>query len=566
MNDTDFKLFVVDDNENDRFTLIHRLRRQGFRDIDAAENGRQALEMMRREAYDLLLLDIMMPDVDGYQVLVEMKGDERLRDIPVVMISAIDDVRSVARCIKLGADDYLHKPFDPVLLGARVEACLEKKRLRDLERLYLKSHDLLTGLPNRSQFIEWLGRATGRHWRKEALSAVLRINLDGGRGVNEGLGRAAGDQLVLAQSRRLASCVPQGDILARLEGMELAVLLQEELARPLDVQGHEVSMTAAVGITFGLKDYDTPEELLREADLAVEGAEAEGDSDGKKKGRFQVFDPDMHERAMERLMLESELGKALVRNELALFYQPIVRLQSRRIAGFEALMRWRHEERGLVSPAEFIPLAEESGLIVPMGNWALEEACGQAATWHRIFGEAGDLIMSVNVSARQLATSGFLNQVKGTLAKTGLPASRLKVEMTETLLMEDPERAEISLQALKTLGVRQAIDDFGTGYSSMSYLQRFPFNTLKIDRSFVRHLTDSQGTREIVRLMIMLAHSLGMDVVAEGVETTEEAVLLMDLGAEYGQGYLFARPMEAEAAEAMLAEQGAGRTATASCR
>lgn len=575
MTEASFRILVVDDSEDNRFTLMQRLQRLGYGDVAAAENGRQALERLRSDQFDLVLLDVMMPVMDGYRVLEEIKRDERLRHMPVVMISAIEDVESVARCIELGAEDYLSKPFDPTLLRARVGACVERKRLRDVERAYSRLHDPLTGLPNRSHFVDRLERALRRYQRHRDLFAVVRVNLDRFHAIIESLGRQAGDELLLTQSRRIADCLPPDDIAARLDGPEFVVLLsdlrhasdaitftkllQRRLAEPLSIREHEITMAAVIGIAFGKTDYDCAEDLLRDADIAADRAKSADRAKAGGDSGFKLFDSDMHARALKRLSLESELRKAVERDELRLVYQPIVSLKTRRISGFEALMRWHHPERGVISPAEFIPLAEETGLIVPMGAWAIEEACGQAATWQRQVGDAGRLTISVNVSSRQFAMQTLPEHVERVLARSGLSSAQLKIEITESLLMDDPDRAETTMQMLKDIGVRCVIDDFGTGYSSLSYLQRFPFDTLKIDRTFVAGMAGSRSTQEIVRLVIMLAHGLGMEVVAEGIETVEQATLLAGHGAKYGQGFLFARPMDADAAAAMLADQTTGR-------
>lgn len=568
MSGTDFKILVVDDNENNRFTLTERLRRQGYTNIAVAEGGKRALEIIRDGPCDLVLLDVMMPDLDGQQVLERMKADAALRHVPVIMVSAIEDIDIVANCIRMGAEDFLTKPFNPTLLQARVGASLEKKRLRDLEQAYLASFDILTGLPNRAQFLQRLGGVIRRHQRTNEIFAVLRVDLDRFNTVIESLGRAAGDELLVAQARRIVECLPTDDVVTRLDGCQFAILLQDlkhitdavclasfvqrEVATPMTVHEHEVNSTATVGIAFSTTGYESPDDMLRDADLAAIRAASAGNN------RFEVFDRDLHAEALELLKLEAELRKALGRGELSLVYQPIVSLATRRIEGFEALLRWQHPEHGLIPPSKFIPLAEETGLIVPMGAWALEEACSQTVNWQRDFGE-NDVTISVNVSSRQFAEPTLVARIGNVLDKTGLQGQHLKVEVTESLLLDDPERAEATLHELGVCGIGRSIDDFGTGYSSLSYLQRFPFNTLKIDQTFVRSLSSDETTEEIVRLVIMLAHSLGMDVVAEGVETSEEADILTRHGAEYGQGYFFARPMGAESAGALLAQQQASR-------
>jgi diguanylate cyclase (GGDEF)-like protein len=424
-------------------------------------------------------------------------------------------------------------------------------------------HDSLTELPNRTLLADHLRLAIERARRHpEHLFAVLFLDLDRFKNINDSLGHAAGDRLLVETARRLEHCSRPSDTVARLGGDEFAVLLdgldsagdavrvaervQEELMRPFHLGGHEVYTAASIGITLSTHGYDDPENVLRDADTAMYRAKEKG------KARYELFDAEMHADALARLRLENDLRRAVEHREFEVYYQPVVTLSTGRLSGFEALVRWRHPERGMVSPAEFIPLAEETRLITEIGGWVLDEACRQLSEWRELIPSQQHLSVSVNLSSKQLTQPGFAERVRRTLRETGLPAHCLKLEITESAVMENAETAASLLAQLRALGIHLSIDDFGTGYSSLSYLHRFPVDTLKVDRSFVAKMTDNSENGEIVRTIITLASNLGMCVVAEGVETEEQHARLEALGCEYGQGYLYSKPVEAEAALAFI--------------
>lgn len=466
-------------------------------------------------------------------------------------------------------------------------------------------HDALTGLPNRAKF-GWLlasQQARASRGKKDDSCAVLFLDLDSFGAVSGSLGDQRGDELLVAIAKRLHECVRGAGAVARVEGDAFAILLKNindasaatgvaerlhgELARPFHHSGLEVFITASTGIAVGAS-ADAPD-LLRNAQTAMYRARAQG------RGRYQVFQAAMQGDGAKRLLLEADLRRAIDRQEFVVFYQPFVCLSSGKIAGFEALVRWKHPQRGMVFPGEFIPVAEETGLIVPLGALVMREACRQMRQWHEQFsGKAGELDrgeaeeisncessgrdarnrvsnsvaeesvgfhspaplnISVNLSGKQFSHAGLIAEVEQTLQETGLEASSLKLEITESVVMDNIESALAMLSQLKALNVQLGIDDFGTGYSSLSYLHRFPTNTLKVDRSFVSRLESGSEYVEIVRAIVTLAHNLGMDVIAEGVETAQQLAVLRELGCEYAQGYLFAKPVPAEAAEAMLASK-----------
>ncbi len=414
-------------------------------------------------------------------------------------------------------------------------------------------HDPLTDLPNRALFMDRAGRATARARRHQEAVAVLFLDLDRFKVVNDSLGHEAGDQLLLAVADRLRACLRPEDTAARLGGDEFVVLIEditdvndasrvaeriaEALRAPFYVAEHEVYTSASIGIAVSTTTGDRPDDLLRDADAAMYRAKHRGGS------HYQVFDKRMNQRALEHLELETDLRRAIERDEFLLVYQPIVGLATRQAVGVEALLRWRHPQRGHVSPGEFITLAEETGLILPIGEWALRQACRQARLWQLQFPNASTPSISVNLSARQFQQPNLVQTVAEVLEETGLSPHCLVLEITESVIMEDAESTNVTLRQLKNLGVQLAVDDFGTGYSSLSYLKRFPVNFLKIDRSFISGLGSDAEDSAIVRAIVTLAKTLGMAVTAEGVETEGQMYLLQELECDRAQGYCFSRPL-----------------------
>ena len=448
-----------------------------------------------------------------------------------------------------------------VLLGSVLrERELAEQRLRDQA-----IHDSLTGLPNRVLFMERLRYADARaKRRKDYLFALLFLDLDGFKLLNDSLGHSMGDLLLVQTAQRLKNCLRPEDIVARLGGDEFGILLEDlgepaeaervcrrihkELAEPYQLEGHEMFITASIGIALSTTGYQRPEELLRNADTAMYQAKA------TRKGHHEIFDNRMHEQVLGRLNVEADLRRALEYQQFVVHYQPIVALESGKITGCEALMRWNHPDRGLVCPAEFIPIAEETGLILPMGDWILQTACAQNKAWQQAGFPA--LRMSVNVSARQLNQRRFARSVAKALRDTGLDPHFLELEVTESILMENPEVTSRAFNELAHVGVKIAVDDFGTGYSSLSYLRRFPLHTLKIDQFFVSSLSKGEaGSTEIIAALIMLARSLKLEVTAEGVESEDQAALLRSLKCSRGQGFFFSRPIDPEAFTKFLQEQ-----------
>lgn len=426
-------------------------------------------------------------------------------------------------------------------------------------------HDALTGLPNRTLLSDRLGQALARMARNPQLSfALATFNLDRFRVVNESLGLGAGDDLLLAVARRLENRLRPGDTLARLDADNFAVLLEdtrsveeaeanverlrEVIDQPFTMGGHEVFTSARIGIVMGERGYQASD-MLRDAELAMQRAKRDG-------GRVMQFNKSLRREAVGLMEAETDLRRAIERDGVAVYYQPIVDLGSGRVAGFEALARIDHPERGIIPPSEFIGIAEDTGLIVPLCRQVMAQACARTADWQSRFGLAGQLSVSVNLSARNVADDGLYGMLGDVLRESQLPAHNLRVEITESLMMANPELMTQTLARLKSLGIGLALDDFGTGYSSLSHLRRFPLDTLKIDRSFVLRMISEARDQELVRIIVILAHTLGLDVVAEGVESAEHAAGLRALRCEYAQGFHYAAPLPAEEAEALLRNGG----------
>jgi len=442
-----------------------------------------------------------------------------------------------------------------------------RRRLARRERVERRQrhealHDALTGLPNRLLFMERLDRAARRAERRAGSFAVVLLDLDNFRVVNDSLGHTAGDELLVAVARRLSGCARAEDTVARLGGDEFAFLLEriespadaarvaeralEALSTAIDISGYEVFTSASFGIALSDNGSTRPEFLLRSADLAMGRAKAGG------RARFAVFDPGMHADALERLRLETDLRRAVEKQSFELHYQPIIALGDGRIVGFEALVRWRHPDRGLIAPATFIGVAESTGLIVSLGAWVLTEACRQLRTWNELFPDRAPLTMAVNVSVRQLVRADFVQVVANALQQHKVDPTRLHLELTESVLIEQPEVAIERLRSLKDLGVQVHLDDFGMGYSSLGVLDRLPLNAVKIDRTFVSAMDREQRFAQLVRTILALAASLNLEVIAEGVSGDAHLTALRNLGCTYGQGYLFSPAVDASAVRAML--------------
>ncbi len=550
-------LLLLEDSPNDAELILAVLQEAGFELISRRVDSQADYLRELNQPPDFILSDFSMPQFTARDALRLMQ--ERGLEIPFIVVSGCIGEEMAVECMKAGATDYLMK--DRLgRLGHSVTQALDRKRLiedkRQAEqRLFLETfHDSLTGLPNRALFLDRLDRVYQQSRRQSShLFAVLSLNLDGFRVIRDSLGPAAADRLLIEVSQRMLRRVRSADTVARMEGDEFAFLLdnlkalsnatrvadrlQQEFAAPFTVQDQQIVLTASMGLTCCNAEYESGEELLRDATTAMHRAKASG------RTGFVIFDPAMHAQVMGRLKLEADLRRALERQEFRLEYQPIVALTSDQVAGFEALLRWEHPEHGLTRPDAFLEMATELGLMPKIGEWSLREACRQLTVWHAEFPQIRPLTMSVNFSLRHFADADVAALVNEVLLATGVNPSSLKIEITESDMMQNPDAVTGVLKQLASQRVQTCLDDFGTGYSSLSYLQQLPIAFLKIDQSFVRRLGADDDALAIVKTIIVLAHQLGRQVIAEGVETPEQLTILRAMGCEYGQGYLFAKPM-----------------------
>lgn len=554
-------VLIIDDDSTARTALEMLLKPEGYC-LAFATNGFEGLNKARALRPDLILLDVMMPGLHGFDVCRRLRQEPQLAELPVVMVTALDDRDSRLEGLEAGADDIISKPYDRAELKARVRTITRLNRYRRLleteEQLArLANYDTLTGLPNRNLLHERLLQAIVRAERQKEILVLFYIDLDGFKQINDSLGGGFGDHLLRKVSQRLQSCAEKGDTVARMTSDEFVILLEPEqgalreqdignnarqflevVSMPMMLGEHELTVTASLGIALYPNDADSPESLLKQADIAMSRAKAQG------KGKYQFYTVQMNETAMERLILENQLRKTLSRNELRIYYQPQVNLNSREIIAVEALLRWEHPNGYLVPPGEFIPLAEEIGLIISMGTWVLRTACRQVKQW--LDSGLPQLRLAVNVSTLQFQQMDWVQTVKNILIETRLPPGLLELELTESLFLQKDIHGVKTLDMLtelRRIGVRIALDDFGTGYSSLSYLKRFRVDTLKIDQSFIRDVAHDPDDAALVTAIIAMAHSLRLDVTAEGVETEEQLEFLLRHRCDHVQGYYFSRPL-----------------------
>ncbi len=451
----------------------------------------------------------------------------------------------------------------PQRMAGSVEDVTARKRVEE-QLIQGALYDGLTGFPNRALLLDRAKRALVRSRKSPGMNyvGVILLDIDRFKLVNDSLGHEAGDELVVAVGQAVEECLNARDTIARLGGDEFAILMEgysdinvftrmtesvmSRIAQPMKLRGQQLYVTVCAGVAISERVQDQAEDLLRDAEAAMYKAKARG------KGHHMLYNPGMHEYAVAHLEMESALRRAVEREEFRVYYQPIVEVETGRLAGFEALARWQHPEKGIVAPAVFIPLAEETGIIIDVGRMVLRDSCRHLARWRATHPECGDLWISVNLSVKQFAMHDIVDQVRSVLYETGLPGECLKLEITESVIMDNSSDVSQKVVGLKEMGIRLSIDDFGTGYSSLSYLHQFPFDTLKIDRSFVMRLGDAPERTAIVRTIVQLAQNLGMETVAEGVETRFQLGVLRSMGCRYGQGYLFAKPIPHDEAETWL--------------
>ncbi len=568
------KLLLVEDNPADAQFLAASLRRQRAGDVELVNVPTLALatEQLALDKFDVVLLDLNLPDGSGTQCLDAIQAVDS--EVPIVVLSGQDNEDFAVSILNKGAQDYLVKwEGQGRTILRSIRYAIERKK-SDLRLNYLAQYDPLTGIPNRQFFNDQLNRATARARRDGRKVTLLFHDQDEFKVVKETLGHDAGDRLLKEVADRIRRSVRLGDVVARLGGDEFAVMLEglssprdvealatgllEIIAQPYQIADRQLRITTSIGITVYPSDHADTQMLLKNADIAMYQAKENG------RNNFQFFHERMHAELVAYHELERDIREALQLGQFHLVYQPKVNVHINRLQGLEALLRWNSPRRGNVSPASFIPVAEESGHIIPLGYWVLTEVCRTLQSWQKSGLEP--VPVSVNVSARQFQQPDFHKRVAEVLAQHSIDPSLIEIELTEGLVMEDIETAQRELAQLKEIGLRISIDDFGTGYSCLSYLRRFPIDVLKIDRSFVQEIGHSRDGESIIDAIISLARSLRLETVAEGVETSAQLNYLVDRGCHVAQGFLFGKPMEMGLIEPLLTALAAGDTDSTAVR
>ncbi|MGB3788629.1 MAG: EAL domain-containing protein [Phormidesmis sp.] len=583
------RILIVDDTPINLFILSKLLVGEGYQVIQAS-GGIEAIALAQAHQPVLILLDIMMPDMDGYEVCKQLRAKSATSNIPVIFLSALDAPFDKVRAFHSGAADYVTKPFQSEEVIARVRLQVElrlarkrqeqinteleqrvKQRTQLLEQaqhqmLELALSDRLTRLPNRLSFLKRLAEVMARaQIHPQAAFAVLFFDCDRFKRINDSLGHHIGDQLLKGVAYRLSNLqqkYAEIDMVARFGGDEFGLLLldvsdrtnvvalaenvSQLLAQPFVLAGHSIFINVSIGIVWGDDSYVAAEHLLRDADVAMYKAKE------STCLTYCWFESSMRRLAMKLLHLETGMRRALQKEEFELHYQPIVDIERMTVVGFEALVRWHHPTEGLIPPNEFIPFAEETGFIVELGAQVLEMACTQIAAWEKAGVINDEITVSVNIAAQQLLQPSILQHVENCLESTGISAHRLRLELTERSVIEDHGLVDSILQALKQRNIGLSIDDFGTGYSALSYLHKLPVDCLKVDRSFVKPITDDPESLGIVPLIVSMAETMNMEVVVEGIEDTTQLRQLQKLGCQYAQGYLFQRAVTADKVAALL--------------
>jgi diguanylate cyclase (GGDEF)-like protein len=555
-------IMMVDDEPTTTDVLTAFLEDAGYWNFVATDRSAEAIDLLEATWPDVLLLDLMMPDVSGFDILTAMRADDKLKHVPVIVLTSSTDADTKLKALELGATDFLSKPVDPSELVLRLRNTLTAKAYQD----QLAYYDPLTGLPNRRMFMERMDWQLKNAKRDDQKVALLYLGLDRFKQINDSFGLRGGDILLKQVAQRLEQSIRESDYisrsapgeawtnLSRLGGDEFSLLLHgiqrvenaalvarriiSALAEPFHLEGNEVFVTPSIGIAGYPNDATERDLLLKQAVGAMDYA--------KQKGRntYKFYSKQIDANCLEQLTMQNQLRKALDNGELLLHYQPEMDLESGRVIGAESLLRWNHPSLGTVPPNKFIPLMEELGLIGPVGEWVIHEACRQNKAWQ----SAGldPIKIAANVSAQQFRQQNFASALQEALKTSGLDPRFLALELTESIIMGNAERNIDVLHEIKEMGVTLAVDDFGTGYSSLAYLRKFPLDELKIDRSFLTDIHTNSDDATIVEAIIGMAHTLGLSVVAEGVETEDQLTFLRQKGCDRGQGYLIGKPFPAE--------------------
>jgi diguanylate cyclase (GGDEF)-like protein len=548
------KVLVVDDDAFSRTVVAKKLAK--LAEVVEAEDGQSAMSHLSTSGVvDLAIVDLEMPNINGVELIRQIRAQTALKHIPIIVLTANETRGGLENALMAGATSFLLKPLNWDAFGEHIRHILELAYRAG----HMALHDSLTGLPNRVLLNERLEHALN-FGKPDSIVATYILDLDQFKHVNDTLGHPTGDKLLKMVADRLQLIIRSMDTVARMGGDEFALVLAdatkqadvdavanriiEVVSEPYEINGRQVVIGTSVGIAIGRPSQGLlPDQLIRNADVALYRAKREG------RGTFSLFRPEMDALVKARVALEYDLRQALPAGEFELYYQPLINLEDNSISGFEALIRWRHPDKGLVAPGVFVPLAEEIGLIVPIGEWVVREACATAAQW------PGKLKVAVNISPAHFCDTALVQTVVDALAASGLPPNRLELEITETNLLQNSVATLSALHQLRDIGVRIAMDDFGTGYSSLSYLQSFPFDKIKIDRSFVEKITEDANSLNIVRAVAALANGLGMASTAEGVETVEQLARIRAEGYTEIQGFLVSKPLPAHEVTAMLRKQ-----------
>ena len=555
----DANVLIVDDNENNRYTLKRRLARLGYRNITESEDGVNALSVLEQGDFDIVLLDVMMPIMDGFEVLEKIKDTPKLANVSVIMISAIDDIESVVKAIEMGADDYLPKPFNPILLDARMKAAIRKRRLVNIETNYYKDFDKDTDFAKSELFTGSLDNEMNKNL--DTSYAVIYIRFAHYNFINQTLSSELARDYIQQQAIRLCQiCTDPNTTIGRIADDVFAIYnsaksiskLADEasmiesflspLCRPILLDEEQFEGNVGIGISMAKGREKKPKALISNAAFASQTA-LDNDTG------LAFYDPELHQSNLDKFHLEPKLREAIKSNRLMLYYQPIVNSQSGAIETFEALIRWQDTDGQFISPFKFITLAEETGLIYDIDAFVIDETCRQISAWRQKYGEDRYFSIGVNISAKHWVNPILIQEVRNALNKYQIPPQFLKLEMTESAMVDDAKTVKNIVMALKAIGVQIALDDFGTGYSSLGYLIEFPVDILKVDRVFVVDLNAQPRRQQLMNHILSIAKSLGMRSIVEGVETKEQVDILKQFCCDQIQGYHFYKPMPVEEIE-----------------